>query len=298
MIAKAEAEADVIRYNNKAELAGLATRVQAFDGDGTALAQNLLIGKLAPAFRTILANSDGPLMELFGQFARLSEPRKAGSTSPRRRAAAGSAPKPAAADLRVGPHPRVRPCPDHLRGGPTVNPRLVRPIAAGLTAVLLLYVVGYLGIWQWNFCRIEVPPNHSLLLRYKGPFPFGSVPQAPDGTLVQVNPSGRPKQVGILENMPGPGRHFYSPLEYETTLVKDILIEPGSIGVVTSKVGKSLPAGTYLADSEGYRGIWRRVLTPGRYRMNSYAYDVKILDVAACVEPGTAGARRPDDVRR
>ena len=254
MIAKAEAEADVIRYNNKAELAGLATRVQAFDGDGTALAQNLLIGKLAPAFRTILANSDGPLMELFGQFARLSEPRKAAEQPPRRRADRRTGTEAGRLGVRVGPHPRVRPCPDHLRGGPTVNPRLIRPIAAGLTAVLLLYVVGYLGIWQWNFCRIEVPPNHSLLLRYKGPFPFGSVPQAPDGTLVQVNPSGRPKQVGILETMPGPGRHFYSPLEYETTLVKDILIEPGSIGVVTSKVGKSLPAGTYPGRLRGLSG--------------------------------------------
>jgi len=177
-----------------------------------------------------------------------------------------------------------------------VNPRVTGTITTGLTAVLLLYVVGYLGIWQWSFCRIEVPPNHSLLLRYKGPFPFGSVPQAQDGSLVQVNPSGRPKQVGILEAMPGPGRHFYSPLEYETSLVKDILVEPGSIGVVTSKVGKSLPAGTYLADAEGYRGIWRRVLTPGRYRMNTYAYDIKIVDVGACVEPGTAGARRANDV--
>ena len=46
-------------------------------------------------------------------------------------------------------------------------------------------------------------------------------PQAPEGTLVQTDPTGRPLQVGILEAMPGPGRHFYSPLEYETELVKD-----------------------------------------------------------------------------
>ncbi len=69
IVAKAQAAADVIRFNNKAELAGLASRVSAFDGDGSALAQNILVGKLAPGFRSILTNSDGPLMELFGQFA-------------------------------------------------------------------------------------------------------------------------------------------------------------------------------------------------------------------------------------
>jgi len=70
IVAKAEADAEVIRFNNTAELSGLAARVEAFDGDGSALARNVLIEKLAPAFRTILSNSDGPLMELFGQFAR------------------------------------------------------------------------------------------------------------------------------------------------------------------------------------------------------------------------------------
>jgi regulator of protease activity HflC (stomatin/prohibitin superfamily) len=176
-----------------------------------------------------------------------------------------------------------------------MNPRIGPWLASGLTAALILFGVGYVGIWQWMVCRVEVPPGQSLLLRYKGPFPFGSVPQAPEGTLVQTDSRGRPQQVGILEVMPGPGRHFYSPLEYEITLVNDILIEPGQIGVVTAKFGKPLPPGTYLVDAEGYRGIWRRVLTPGRYRINSYGYDVKIGDVADCVEPSTRGQRLEHD---
>lgn len=68
--AKAQADADVIRFNNTAEVAGLAARVAAFDGDGAALARNILVGKLAPAFHTILSNSEGPIMDLFGQFTR------------------------------------------------------------------------------------------------------------------------------------------------------------------------------------------------------------------------------------
>ena len=73
--AKARAEADVIRLNNTAEVAGLSARVAAFGGDGAALARNILVGKLAPGFRTILTNSEGPLMDLFGRFTREPAPR-------------------------------------------------------------------------------------------------------------------------------------------------------------------------------------------------------------------------------
>jgi hypothetical protein len=101
--------------------------------------------------------------------------------------------------------------------------------------------------------------------------------------------------VGILEAMPGPGRHFYSPLEYETELVADTIIPPGKLGVVVAKFGKPLPAGTYLADEEGYRGIRRQVLTPGRYRINKYGFDVRVTDVDACVEPTTRLKRSEGD---
>jgi regulator of protease activity HflC (stomatin/prohibitin superfamily) len=73
--AKAKADADVIRFNNAAEVAGLAARVSAFGGDGHALARNTLLGKIAPSFHTILSNSEGPLMELFGQFTHEPSPR-------------------------------------------------------------------------------------------------------------------------------------------------------------------------------------------------------------------------------
>jgi regulator of protease activity HflC (stomatin/prohibitin superfamily) len=74
VLAKAQAESEVIRFNNKAELAGIAARVSAFEGDGAALARNTLIGKLAPSFHTILSNSEGPLMDLFSQFTRTPAP--------------------------------------------------------------------------------------------------------------------------------------------------------------------------------------------------------------------------------
>ena len=70
ILAKAEADAEVIKFDNAAEAAGLAAQVSAFDGDGAAMARNMLLGKLAPSFRTILGNSEGPLMDLFSEFTK------------------------------------------------------------------------------------------------------------------------------------------------------------------------------------------------------------------------------------
>jgi regulator of protease activity HflC (stomatin/prohibitin superfamily) len=70
VVEAAKAESEVIRLTNQAEVAGIKEQVSAFDGDGGALARNVLVTKLAPAFRTILSNSEGPLMDLFGQFTK------------------------------------------------------------------------------------------------------------------------------------------------------------------------------------------------------------------------------------
>ena len=114
IVAKAQADADVIRFNNKAEVAGLAARVAAFDGDGSALARNILVGKLAPAFRSILSNSDGPLMDLFGQFTR--DGRRPAPRGRRRR----RRPRPPTPGRRRAELP-ARPV--RLRGGPAMNRR-------------------------------------------------------------------------------------------------------------------------------------------------------------------------------
>lgn len=173
--------------------------------------------------------------------------------------------------------------------------RTLRRAAKAAIVAAVIGLVGYLGVWQWMICRIEVPAGHSLLIRYKGPWPFGATPQAPEGTLVKTDAKGRPLQVGILEAMPGPGRHFYSPLEYETQLIKDEVISPGKLGVVVSRIGKPLPEGAYLVDEPGHRGILRRVLTPGRYRINKYGFEVKIVDVDSCVEPNTKVKHKAED---
>jgi regulator of protease activity HflC (stomatin/prohibitin superfamily) len=178
-----------------------------------------------------------------------------------------------------------------------MNPRILKIAMTTLAFAVGAWLIAYEGIWKWGFCRVEVPAGKSLLLRYKGPFPFalGKIDQAPEGTLVSLDTKGRPTKIGILSAMPGPGRHFFSPLEYERQLVDDIVVEPGSLGVVTSKGGRPLPPGQILADAEGFRGTWRRVLTPGRYRLNSYAYKVDVVAVSACVGSSPNVQRRDGD---
>lgn len=162
-------------------------------------------------------------------------------------------------------------------------PRLDRSLGALFLLAVMVYDVGYLAIWQWSICRREVPAGHSLLLRYKGPFPFGSAPMAGEGTLAKADQNGKALEIGILEFMPGPGRQFYNPLEYERDIVPDILIGVNEIGVVTSKIGQNLPVGQILANGPGFRGTWRKLLTPGRYRINPYAYEVNKVAKTASI---------------
>jgi regulator of protease activity HflC (stomatin/prohibitin superfamily) len=57
--------------------------------------------------------------------------------------------------------------------------------------------------------------------------------------------------------------------------------------VVINKYGTELPSGEFLA-APGQRGIQREVLLPGTYKLNPYAYEVRIVDMTL-IEPGFVG---------
>ena len=131
------------------------------------------------------------------------------------------------------------------------------------------------GSFEWFVNRIYVYEGHSLQLRYKGPMAFGSHKQAQAGYWAKEG------EVGVLENLRGPGRHFYCPIWWERTIVPDVVVKPGEVGLVTCKLGDSLPTGEFLVDGEigetKFKGTLRKVLGPGRYRINPYGYDVKVV---------------------
>lgn len=174
-----------------------------------------------------------------------------------------------------------------------------RMIKGGLVTIVLALVVGAFA-FHWTFNRIYAPPNYSVLLRYKGPplpLPLlGARPAATPGQFAKVDEDGDPLEVGILKEMLGPGRHFRCPLWWERDLVPDVVIKPGEVGVVTSKLGNSLPRGEFLVDGElgetEFKGILRNVLGPGVYRANPYTYEISVVQletVGGGVQPKFAG---------
>jgi len=148
-------------------------------------------------------------------------------------------------------------------------------------SIVALCVFGWVAV-EYGYNRIYVPEGYSLQLRYKGPpLPFlpGGRPAAKSGKFAAIdsdNAEGWPKELGILEQLRGPGRHFYCPLWWERNLVSDIVVMPGTVAVGISKMGDKLPEGQFLVDGElgktNHKGIIRKAFAPGRYRVNPYAY--------------------------
>ncbi|MBI1314562.1 band 7 protein [bacterium] len=164
--------------------------------------------------------------------------------------------------------------------------RLPGRLVAALAICLLLLIAGAWLTIEWTYHYHWVPEGHSLSLRYKGPplpIPFLGVRKpAPPGTFAKVAEGSRiPEELGVLEHMVGPGRHFYSPLWWQCDIVPDIVIKPGEVGVVASRMGKDLPEGQFLVDGDigetEFKGVLRKVLAPGRYRVNPYAYQVEVV---------------------
>ena len=88
-------------------------------------------------------------------------------------------------------------------------------------------------------------------------------------------------EIGVKKMMPGPGRHFYCPIYWERTIVNDVVVKPGELAIITSKLGDDLPRGQFLLDGDlgdtKCKGILRRTFGPGRYRINPYGYETSIV---------------------
>ena len=137
--------------------------------------------------------------------------------------------------------------------------------AGGVVAALAVVWL----VWQWGFCRFYVAPGYMAIITAK------SGEALPPGQIL-----AQPGQKGIQEQPLGEGRHFRNPWLYQHQIMPLITIPPGQVGVVTSKVGADLPAGEFLAEP-GQKGIWRRVLGPGKHRLNPYGYQIDIADAVS-----------------
>ena len=159
-------------------------------------------------------------------------------------------------------------------------------IAAVIVLVVLLFGAG--EFWEWSFCRFYVAPNEMAVITAKN----GEA--LPPGQIL-----AKAGQRGVQEEVLGEGRHFLNPVSYDHQIVPAIVIPPGKIGIITSKVGTDLPEGEFLADP-GQKGIWRRPLGPGKYRFNPIGYNVEVIDALSVpigyvgVVTSLAGTQAPE----
>ncbi len=141
---------------------------------------------------------------------------------------------------------------------------------------VLAIVFLYGAVWKWGFCRFYVEPNQMAVIVAK------SGKSMPSGQILAEK-----GQKGILRDVLSEGRHFLNPILYTHEIRNVTIIEPGKVGVVTSKVGEDLPEGEFLANP-GQKGIWRALLGPGKYRMNPYGYQIDVVN-AISIPIGYAG---------
>lgn len=137
-----------------------------------------------------------------------------------------------------------------------------------LSALAAMVAMGFgaWGFWQWGFCRFYVGPGEIAVITAK----YGTA--LPPGQIL-----AKKGQRGVQEDVLAEGRHFLNPIAYDHDIQPAILVPPGKVGIVTSKVGEDLPVSEFLA-AAGQKGIWRQALGPGRYRLNPVGYHVEIVD--------------------
>lgn len=146
-------------------------------------------------------------------------------------------------------------------------------MAVGAVGAVVLVFFGFL----WTCCRVYVPAGYMAIVTAKTGDPL------PPGRIL-----AEPGEKGVQRVPLAEGRHFLNPINNDWRIVRVTTIPAGSVGVVTSKTGKELSAGEILAPDEDSKGVWRRVLGPGTYRLNPEGYDIAVMS-AINIPIGYAG---------
>jgi SPFH domain / Band 7 family len=149
-------------------------------------------------------------------------------------------------------------------------------VLAGVPLACLLVVFALF----WGVFFRYVPQGSMLIVITK----FGK-PLDPERVLAHEG------EMGIQQDVLGEGWHFITPVVYATEVQPNTTIPEGKVGVVTVKGGKAPANGGILVDKDDEKGIRRKVLTPGSYRINKYGFDVEQV-AATTVRPGFVGVVR------
>lgn len=125
--------------------------------------------------------------------------------------------------------------------------------------------------WDWKVAAITDIPAGKLGVMTRL---YGNAPNA--GQII-----AGPTQKGIVAEVLRPGKYRINPYAYAVELFKATSIPPGSVGIVTSLVGKgvldaALPMesrNTFLVKPD-MKGVIAEVLDPGTYYLNPYLKNI------------------------
>jgi len=156
---------------------------------------------------------------------------------------------------------------------------LALPITLGGGVLVVLVIALLLPMWWWFFCRIEPGENQIAILVRK----TGS--DLPPGEVLAAGPGQKGIQLQVLPE----GRYFYNPFTWDWAFAPITDIQAGQLGVLTRLYGKDLPPGQIIAGPDT-KGIVAETLSPGKHRVNPFAYSVEIFD-AINIRPGCVGVK-------
>jgi hypothetical protein len=136
------------------------------------------------------------------------------------------------------------------------------PNPAGL-AVIAVIAIGVLTYEFYNSCLIEVPAKYMAILVQK------------TGRDVENSDSIAPSEEykGVQRIPLAEGRYYYNPYNWAWSVVPQIEIPAGKLGVRIRLYGENLPTGELIASLESQKGIVPEILYPGRYPINALLVD-------------------------
>lgn len=128
-----------------------------------------------------------------------------------------------------------------------------------LAVLIVLAIVAY-PVFQYMFCRIEVPRQHIAILVKK---------TGEDLTNDQEIAPG-PEFKGLQMDVLNEGRHFRNPWYWDWEIVPHIEIPADKLGVRIRLYGDDLPYGQLIAQNDDQKGIVAEPLRPARYPLNAW----------------------------
>ena len=97
--------------------------------------------------------------------------------------------------------------------------------------------------------------------------------ELPPGEIIAADSKGK----GVQREVLGPGVYRLNPEGFKVEIMDAINIPPGYVGIVTSQTGKAPQPGKFA--SPGEKGVMQDILQPGLYYINSYAFQINVIEI-------------------